>query len=143
MEDCCVSDRVKFFFFFWGGGSLLESIRANDGSGNELRAISFDPLEVLDYLENGFTSSTLDRWFIGPIPPVSPSDAITQPFGNVKAVIETARSFLNKKSASATDGHGQSPHRRKPSCSPVPSSEESTGSVDISVVWHFFNRFFC
>ncbi|KAF8337366.1 anaphase-promoting complex, cyclosome, subunit 4-domain-containing protein [Cantharellus anzutake] len=104
-----------------------ESIRANDGSGNELRAISFDPLEALEYLENGLTSSTLDRWFTGPIPPVSPSDVIAQPFDSVKTVIATARSFLNKKSADA-----QSPRASKAS-SPEPSSREASGSLDVSV----------
>ncbi|KAF9509349.1 hypothetical protein BS47DRAFT_1396967 [Hydnum rufescens UP504] len=81
-----------------------ESLRVNDGSANELRPIAFDPLEVLDYLENGFTHSHLDRWFTGPMPLIAPSALITEPFESVAAVLATARSFLNKKSTRASSG---------------------------------------
>lgn len=78
--------------------NVIESLRASDGSGNELRAISFDPLEVLQYLESGFLSSPLDRWFTGDSPPaLAPSDVIIRPFKNVSSALETARSYLDKK----------------------------------------------
>lgn len=60
--------------------------------------MNFDPLEVLSYLESGFISSPLDRWFTGDSPPsMAPSDVIINPFKNVNSVIETARSYLGKK----------------------------------------------
>jgi len=75
-----------------------ESLRANDGSGNELRPMNFDPLEVLSYLEKGFVSSPLDRWFTGDSPPsLAPSDVIIRPFNSVRSAVETARSFLRKQ----------------------------------------------
>ena len=74
----------------------------NDGSANELRPITFDPLEVLDYLENGFTHSHLDRWFTGSMPSIAASELIAEPFESVGAVLATARSFLEKKSTRAT-----------------------------------------
>ena len=85
-----------------------ESLRANDGSGNELRPMNFDPLEVLSYLEKGFVSSPLDRWFTGDSPPsLAPSDVIIRPFNSVRSAVETARSFLRKQLSderrSATD----------------------------------------
>jgi len=60
--------------------------------------MNFDPLEVLSYLENGFLSSPLDRWFTGDSPPsLAPSDVIIRPFNSVGSVVETARSFLRKQ----------------------------------------------
>jgi hypothetical protein len=78
--------------------TALESLRANDGSGNELRPMNFDPLEVLSYLERGFITSPLDRWFTGDSPPsLAPSDVIIRPFNSVRSALETTRSFLGKK----------------------------------------------
>lgn len=60
--------------------------------------MNFDPLEVLSYLEKGFVSSPLDRWFTGDSPPsLAPSDVIIRPFDSVRSAVETARSFLQKQ----------------------------------------------
>jgi hypothetical protein len=97
-----VDHSIYMIKFTWTHG--LESLRVNDGSANELRPIAFDPLEVLDYLENGFTHSHLDRWFTGPMPLIAPSGLIAEPFESVGAVLATARSFLDKKSTRASSG---------------------------------------
>ena len=61
---------------------------------------------MLYYLERGLLNSKIDAWFCGTeVPDHTPSDVIPKPFANpagdgkeaVKAALETAKSFLEKK----------------------------------------------
>lgn len=61
--------RLNLLTTIW----MPECIRVSDGS-NDLRAPTYDPLEISEYLESGLLDSSLDKWFVGPIPKVSPSD---------------------------------------------------------------------
>ncbi|KAF8308027.1 hypothetical protein DL93DRAFT_1965406 [Clavulina sp. PMI_390] len=67
--------------------------------------MNYDPLEVLAYLEENFLESPLDKWFEGEEAPLeAPSDVLVRPFATVGQVVETARSFLDKKLPQAKMG---------------------------------------
>ncbi|KAG8908102.1 hypothetical protein FRB99_000546 [Tulasnella sp. 403] len=50
-----------------------ETSRVTDGVVGDLRAPTYDPLEVSEYLECGLLDSPLDKWFLGPVPQSNPS----------------------------------------------------------------------
>ena len=90
--------------------SFLESLRANDGSGNELRPIAFDPLEALAYLESGFVNSPLDAWFIDSAgSSVPPSDVhAAESRETVTEVLGLANRYLDETMESKTEEHDES-----------------------------------
>ncbi|KAG8964939.1 hypothetical protein FRC03_001163 [Tulasnella sp. 419] len=45
-----------------------ESSRVNDGVVSDMRAPTYDPLEVSEYLEHGLLNSSIDQWFTGTTP---------------------------------------------------------------------------
>ncbi|KAG8962414.1 hypothetical protein FRC00_009620 [Tulasnella sp. 408] len=55
---------------------FVETSRVTDGVVGDLRAPTYDPLEVSEYLDHGLLSSSLDKWFVGPLPQVNPSEVV-------------------------------------------------------------------
>ncbi|KAG8951639.1 hypothetical protein FRC04_005927 [Tulasnella sp. 424] len=53
-----------------------ETSRVTDGVVGDLRPPTYDPLEVSEYLDHGLLSSSLDKWFLGPMPQLNPSEAV-------------------------------------------------------------------
>ncbi|KIO23930.1 hypothetical protein M407DRAFT_26630 [Tulasnella calospora MUT 4182] len=53
-----------------------ETSRVTDGVVGDLRAPTYDPLEVSEYLDHGLLSSSLDKWFVGPMPQLNPSEVV-------------------------------------------------------------------
>lgn len=86
---------------------VAESLRANDGSGNELRPIAYDPLDVLDYLESGFIESRLDWWFVGEMATNSPSTMIPRVYNDLGDVIVSARGFLKHRFPDRREDDGE------------------------------------
>ncbi|KAG9000900.1 hypothetical protein FRB93_012505 [Tulasnella sp. JGI-2019a] len=77
----------------------VETSRVTDGQVGDLRAPTYDPLEVSDYLENGLLHSSLDKWFVGPMPKLNPSEVHPSPpstmgemMNEMRKVIEIASS---------------------------------------------------
>ncbi|KAG9005587.1 hypothetical protein FRB90_010293 [Tulasnella sp. 427] len=55
---------------------FVETSRVTDGVVGDLRAPTYDPLEVSEYLDHGLLGSSLDKWFLGPVPRLNPSEAV-------------------------------------------------------------------
>ncbi len=87
-----------------------------DGGTAELRAPTYDPLEVAEYLEQGLLNSPLDNWFLGPAPQRSPTDlkpvesrTMAEVLGQARAVVEDP----SKVSRSAAPGFRQASIARR------------------------------
>lgn len=75
---------------------FLEIAKANPTTDvHTLPPPRHDPLEVNDYLMTGLTVSSIDRWFMGPVPNLSAEELGIPTAGNLDAAIETARRALS------------------------------------------------
>ncbi|KAG8875903.1 hypothetical protein FRB97_004639 [Tulasnella sp. 331] len=72
----------------------VETSRVTDNVVGDLRAPTYDPLEVSDYLENGLLQSSLDRWFTGPLPMLNPSEVHPAPPSTMGEMMSEMRKVI-------------------------------------------------
>lgn len=77
---------------------VVETSRVTDGQVSDLRAPNFDPLEVSEYLENGLLNSALDKWFVGPLPKVNPSEIHPAPPATMGEMLSEMRKAIEEAS---------------------------------------------
>ena len=73
---------------------VTETTRFSTSDRENSHVARHDILEVNEYLMSGLVVSSIDKWFLGPVPQFSPERIGTPQTGDLHASVDQARQFL-------------------------------------------------
>lgn len=110
------------------------AVIANTNTDNRKPRITFDMLEVNEYLMSGLAVSSIDKWFMGPVPSFQPADLGVPQAQDLASSVHIVRELLDKPDGVAWPPVSMDPTAQKSlgTDAPLPVNVQHSHHHDLS-----------